>query len=228
MVDILAFGTHPDDLEFGCGGILAKMANQKKSIVMVDLTVGEKSSHGTPSERRKEGEASAKLIGAKRVFLDFPDAEIYDTYEGRLKLVKVIREYKPKLILAPLWKGESNHPDHLACGMMARAACRYARFSKILPDLPTHRPEGILHYLGYNHDGLIDFLIDISDYADTWKKMMECFQTQMKTINYIDWNLRHASQLGVLINKPYAQALTKGNPVEIDDLLTISKATQEI
>src|SRR5688572_843706 len=98
MTDILVFGVHPDDIEFSCGGILARMAAAGKSIVMVDLTSGEKSTNGSPEERRKEGEEAAKVINAKRIFLDFVDCEVFDTYEGRLKLVKVIREFRPKLV----------------------------------------------------------------------------------------------------------------------------------
>lgn len=228
MVDILVFGAHPDDIEFGCGGILARSAAEGKSIVMVDLTLGDKGTFGSPEIRRKESEASAKLIGAQRIFLDFPDCEVLDTYEGRLKLVRVIRQYRPRLVLAPLWKGEQNHPDHIACGVMARYACRYSRFAKIAPELPPYQPEGILHYLHACHDNDAHYIIDVSEYVEIWKQMMLCHQSQMQRFNYADWNLRVASKLGVLINKPYAQGLTQGNPVEIDDIMAVSKGIQEL
>lgn len=228
VVDILAIGVHPDDIEFGCGGILARMASEGKSIVMVDLTSGEKSTNGTPEERRREGEAAAKLIGAKRYFLDFVDCEVFDTYEGRLKLVRAIRQHRPKLVLAPLWRGVGNHPDHLACGLMARYACRYARFRKILPEIPPHTPEGILHYPNLHNDGEIDFLVDISEHVETWKQMIDCHETQMRTYDFSSWNLRHAAKLGAMINRPYAQGLIKGQPVVVEDLMAIGKAAQEI
>lgn len=227
MVDILVFGAHPDDIEFGCGGILARMASQGKKIVMVDLTLGEKGTHGTPKERREESIAAAKVIGAERVFLDFKDCEVFDSYEGRLSLVKVIRQYKPGLILAPYWKGEQTHPDHLACGKMARYACRYARFAKILPDVPIHRPEGILHYL-YPICSEADFIIDVTPDIEVWKKMMACHQSQHSSYDYTEWNLRIAAQWGLMIRKPYAQALVKGNPVEIDDIMLVAKGSAEI
>lgn len=227
MTDILAFGAHPDDIEFGCGAILAKMAAQGKKIVMVDLTLGDKSTNGTPEERRQEGIASAKLIGAERVYLDFKDCEIFDTYENRLKLVAVIRRYKPKLVLAPLWKGESNHPDHLACGAMARYACRYARFKKILPELPPHTVGGILHYL-YPFHAIADFLVDVSDQVTTWKQMLECHKSQMLTLSYSDWNVRIAHALGVAVEGQYAQGLVKGNPIIVDDVMELSNQIREI
>lgn len=225
--DVLAFGAHPDDLEFGCGGILAKLAAQGKSIVLVDLTLGDKGTRGSPEIRRKEGENAAKVIGAKRVFLDFKDCEIIDTYDNRLKLVKVIREYKPKLVLAPVWKGEQTHPDHLSCGAMARYACRYARFAKILPEVPIHRPEGILHYIYPTFDA-VNFLIDVSSHVDTWKKMMEAHTSQVDHMPYIDWSLRRAAYFGTMIGKEYAQGLVAGNPIEVDNPMVIAKSGLEI
>ena len=227
MSDILAFGAHPDDVEFGCGGILAKASAEGQSIVIVDLTLGDKGTNGNPQLRKAEGEAAAQSIGAKRLYLDFNDCEVFDTYESRLKLVKVIREYKPRLILAPVWNGERNHPDHIACGLMARYASRYARFAKILPEFPTHKPEGILHYLP--HGGKeVDFLIDISPYVDAWKHMMGCHRSQMLTLPYSENALKNAANYGAMINRPYAQGLLKGNPIIIDDIQTISCGTMEI
>lgn len=227
MIDILVFGAHPDDIEFACGGILAKMAAQKKSLVLVDLTLGDKGTNGTPELRRKESEAAANMLGAKRLFLDFKDCEVFDSYAGRLQLVRVIREYKPKLVLAPLWKGEQNHPDHIACGRMARFACRYARFANILPELPIHWVEGILHYPGPNLEPY-DFIVDVSDHVETWKRLMGCHTSQMKTFDYVSWNLRLASKHGVFIGADYAQTLVKGTPVVVDDILTVAKGIREI
>ncbi|MGA8164794.1 MAG: PIG-L family deacetylase [Waddliaceae bacterium] len=227
MVDILAFGAHPDDIEFFCGAILAKMAAQRRSIVMADLTLGEKGSHGTAEERRKEGEDAACLIGASRVFLDFKDCEIVDTYGSRLELVKVIREFRPRLVLAPMWKGEQDHPDHLAAGRIARYACRYARFSKILPEIPIHRVEGILHYPS-SFSASIDFIVDVSEHVEVWMKMIRCHAGQLKTFSYDDWHLRIASRLGMLINRPYAQGLVKGNPIVIEDLMQVAQGVREI
>lgn len=226
MIDILAFGVHPDDIEFGCGGILAKAVAMGQSVLFADLTVGEKASQGTPAIRMEEGNAAAQVIGAKRIFLDFADCEVFDTYEGRLKLVRVIREHKPRLVIAPLWEGTQNHPDHIACGQMARHACRFARFRNILPEMPIHAVEGILHYV--SPTVAPQYIVDVSPYIDLWKQMMAMHKSQMKTFPYSDWVVHNAARLGDLIGKPYAQGLIAGNPVEIQDLMSISKGTREI
>jgi len=227
MVDILAFGAHPDDIEFGCGGILAKAVAQNHSVLFADLTLGEKGSNGTPTIREKEAKEAARLLGAERLFLGFADCEIIDTYEGRLKIVQVIRTYKPRLVLAPFWKGEMNHPDHIACGIMIRHACRYARFSKILPELPIHHVEGVLHYLPHSVDET-DVLIDVSAHMDMWRKMMDQHQSQMKTYPYSDWVLKGAARLGNLCGVAYAQGLAAGNPIVVDDVMSVSRGTREI
>lgn len=227
MTDILAIGSHPDDIEFACGAILAKMASQGKSIVMADLTRGEMGSSGDPETRQKESVAAAAVIGARRVFLDFKDCQIADSHEGRLKIVKLIREVKPKLVIAPMWKGEQNHPDHIATGLMARYACRFSRFCKILPELPIHWVDGILHYPPPSYENL-DFLVDVSDFVKPWVEMMRCHKTQMKTFPYDQWNQRLASKLGMLMGCDYAQGLVKGNPIVIEDLMDVSKGAREI
>lgn len=227
MVDIIAFGAHPDDVEFGCGGIIAKMASEGKRVLIVDLTLGDKASNGSAEVRRQEGIEAARILGAERICLDFKDCEIFDTYENRLKLVQVLREHRPELVLAPLWKGESNHPDHIAAGQMIRYACRYARFKSILPELPVHHVGGVLHYLHHLH-GVPDFYIDISAFVDQWKASIEAHKSQMQTLPYLDWNLRVASANGVFAGADYAQGLVKGNPVIIENLMELANQVREL
>lgn len=227
MIDILAFGAHPDDIEFGCGGILVKAVSEGRSVAMVDLTLGERGTNGTPEIRRQEALDAANILGVERIFLDFRDCEIQDTYQGREKIAAVIRRLQPKLVIGPYWKGEGQHPDHIALGAMLRNACRYARFAKILPEQPIHKPEGILHYPHPLH-GQADFLIDVSDHIETWTRMMQCHRSQMRTFAFVEWVLSLASAAGVLIGRPYAQPLVKGNPIIVSDLMAISKGTRDL
>jgi N-acetylglucosamine malate deacetylase 1 len=225
--DILAFGAHPDDIEFGCGGILLHAASQGQTIALCDLTLGDKGSNGTPEERRAEALQAAKLLNAERTFLEIPDCEIADDYATRLKLVEVIRHFRPRLILAPLWQGTGSHPDHFATGSLARAATRYARFAKILPHLPPHHTDGILHYLMPWEDHA-DFLIDITPHLDDWRALIACHESQHQTKPYLDWCLRSAAHKGREIDVEYAQGLVKGNPIVIDDLRMIARGSHQI
>lgn len=225
--DVLAIGAHPDDVDFCIGGVLAKMAAEGGRVAILDLTLGEKGTHGTPEIRKKEGERAAEVIGAARFFLDFNDGSIVDSPDGRKKIAAVIRELMPKLVLAPLWKGEMSHPDHFASGQLARNAVRYARLEKMVPNTNKHQVDGILHYL-FPYQENPDFLIDITPYKDLWKEMMMCHASQLKTFDYVGWNMRSARKFGDMAGVEYAQGLIKGNPVIVDSPLTISKGTREV
>jgi N-acetylglucosamine malate deacetylase 1 len=226
MIDILAIGAHPDDIEFGAGGILAKAVAEGKTVALCDLTHGDKGTNGTPKGRREEAMNAAQMLKAEREFLDFKDCEVADTYKGRLQLVEVIRKFKPRLVLAPMWKGERNHPDHIATGLLARAACRYARFSNLLPKIAPHTVEGILHYPTLTCDP--DVLIDVSAYVAQWQALIECHQSQLRSRPYLDWVLTGARAAGCLIGVEYAQGLVKGNPLAIDDIMHVARGTTSL
>lgn len=227
MVDILAFGAHPDDVEFACGALLAKMAALGKSVAIVDLTLGDKGTNGSIEIRRKEGENAAALIGATREFLGFRDCEIIDTFAAREELVRVIRRYRPRLVIAPPWEGEQNHPDHVATGRLVRIACRFSAFKNIVSDVAVHKVEGVLHYPGPVMQKL-DFLFDVTPHVEIWKKMMNCHESQMKTFDYVAWNLKRAANLGVMMQVEYAQCLSAANPVIVEDVMHIAKVAKEL
>lgn len=227
LVDILAIGAHPDDVDFGAGAILLKMAAKGQKIAILDVTSGEMGTHGNAKIREKESLKAAEFLKADRLFLHLSDTKLGDTLEIRHELASWIRKLKPRLILAPDFQKEMNHPDHAALGLAVRAAARFARFSKILPDLKTHRVEGVLHY-HYPTNRMPDFLFDVSAFAEKWVQLMKCFESQLKTLDYIDRNLKAASYFGSLVGVSYAQGLSKHNPILVEDLLEVSKGTLEI
>lgn len=226
-VDILAFGAHPDDIEFGCGGILAKAVTAGYRVALCDLTAGECASHGSTKERRREALAAATLLNAERICLDLDDCSLYDTSKHRERLVEVIRLTRPHLILAPCWEGTRHHPDHLATGLLARTACRLARFPSLLPKLPPHRVQGILHYLSLV-EGKADFISDISSEVETWKQLICCHESQLQTLPYLDWCLKNAAYWGMQIGTQYGQPLIKSNPICIEDPMAIARGTVEL
>src|SRR5262245_21995292 len=121
MADVLALGAHPDDVEIGCGGTVALLASQGRSIVIADFTRGELGTRGTPDERGREAAAAAKVLGATaRVNLELPDGQLpfTDPKSGRPtrelaveKVVDLIREHRPRLLLANF--PSDAHPDHV-------------------------------------------------------------------------------------------------------------------
>src|ERR1700733_7663184 len=84
LVDVLLFGAHPDDVEWGAGGAILLLKAKGTSFGIVDLTRGEMGSRGTSEERARESEEAASWMGAQfRENLRLPDCGVIDSVENR-------------------------------------------------------------------------------------------------------------------------------------------------
>jgi bacillithiol biosynthesis deacetylase BshB1 len=143
-VDVVFFGAHPDDVEWGAGGI-ALLLSGKFSFVIADLTDGEMGSRGTPEQRIVEAAAAAEFLGAAaRESLHLPDCGLVDSPENRRRIAAVVRRYRPKIVLAPYW--QDRHPDHAAAGLMVRNAQLYCGLKNSGDPNPPHKPAAFLFY----------------------------------------------------------------------------------
>lgn len=177
-LDILAVGAHPDDVEIGMGGSLARYGSQGFQTAIVNLTRAELSSNGTVERRQIEAEEAAKVLHSKRIQWTYPDRELLDyKTECIQSLVEVIRKYRPKLVFAPYFK--DRHPDHGHCHEIVKEAVFSAGIKRYLPDLPweAYRPKALYYY---QINGMIepDFIVDISDYMETKLKALACYSSQ--------------------------------------------------
>jgi bacillithiol biosynthesis deacetylase BshB1 len=161
QVDVLLFGAHPDDVEWGAGGTILKLKAESTSFGLVDLTRGEMGSRGTSEEREKEAQETASWMGARfRENLGIPDCGVIDSVENREQIASVIRRWRPKLVLAPYWK--DRHPDHTATGRLIRSAAVHCTLRKSNDPNPPHKPSAYLYYLlhHFTHPSMV---VDISD-----------------------------------------------------------------
>jgi N-acetylglucosamine malate deacetylase 1 len=210
---ILAVGVHPDDIEFGCGGILLSEAARGSKISLVVCSRGEAATNGTPDERTEEAQRAAELIGASIEFLEMGgDCHLEASVANALKLARCIRVAKPAILLAPV-RSPNQHPDHSAVGQLCGDAARLARYGGIdeLRDLAPHR---ITHCFGYAVTPAAEparermtFRVDISAQFPRWIQLMECHQTQLRTRQYVELQTARARLLGVEAGVEYAQAL---------------------
>jgi bacillithiol biosynthesis deacetylase BshB1 len=160
-VDVLLFGAHPDDVEWGTGGTVLTLRAAGNSFGIVDLTRGEMGSRGSSEERDKEAEQAASWMGARfRENLGLPDCGLIDSVENRKKIASVIRRWRPKLVLAPYW--QDRHPDHAATGNLVRNAGVYCALKKLDDPNPPHKPSAYLYYL-LHHFTPPGMVVDISD-----------------------------------------------------------------
>ena len=110
-LDILAIGAHPDDVELCCGGTLAKSVKRGRKVGILDLTEGELGTRGNSSIRVKEAQAAAEILGCLRENLSLPDGNIEVNVPNRMKLIQILRKYRPRVLLIPHFA--ERHPDHV-------------------------------------------------------------------------------------------------------------------
>ncbi len=160
-VDVVLFGAHPDDVEWGAGGTSLLLNDQGVSFAIVDLTNGELGSRGTAEDRRAEGERAAAYVGADvRECMNLADGAVADSPAARKQLASVIRRHQPKLVFAPFWK--DRHPDHAAAGKIVRNSALHCTLRKSDDPNPPHKPAVFLYYL-LHHFTRPSFVVDISN-----------------------------------------------------------------
>ena len=180
-IDILAFGAHPDDVELGCGGTIAKLISEGKKCAIIDLTKGELGTRGTDETRREEAEESARILGiSARENLGMKDGFLVNSEEYQLEIVKIIRKYRPEIVLANAI--DDRHPDHAKAAKLVSDACFLAGLRKVETLIDgdiqeVWRPKQIFHYIQWK-DIKPEFVIDISEHLE--KKLEACmaFKTQ--------------------------------------------------
>jgi N-acetylglucosamine malate deacetylase 1 len=129
-VDILALAAHRDDVEQTCGGTLLKMAERGYRIGILDLTQGEMGTRGTSEDREREAVEAARILKVSwREALDIPDGRVENTWENRLKVVRVLRQLRPRVLILPYWEGR--HPDHYTASVLGYEAAFLAGLAKL-------------------------------------------------------------------------------------------------
>jgi len=180
-LDVLIFSAHPDDAELGCGGTLIKLANSGKKTGIIDLTKGELGTRGSVTLRRKEAEKASRILGIKiRQNIKLKDGNIQNTSVNRLKLIKIIRYYKPELIFLPYPK--DRHPDHTHASVLVKESAFYSGLAKIRTIYNKevqlyHRPAKLIYFMQtYTFEP--SFIIDISNEFGKKMKAIECYASQ--------------------------------------------------
>lgn len=154
----LAVGAHPDDVEFGAGGTLAKWAAAGCTIHHLICTDGSKGTWDPAADtaalvlrrQREQADAARALAGENAgevVFLGYIDGELPTTAEAVSRVARVIRELRPDVVLGhDPWKRYRLHPDHRAAGILLCDGVVGARDPHFFPDhgLAHHRPDAML------------------------------------------------------------------------------------
>ena len=232
-VDILVLAAHPDDAELFCGGTIIRMRQLGYRVAVADMTEGEASTHGTVAERQQEADrASAIMDLSYRVNLGLPDSHLKDDDAARIALVKVIRNLKPKILIAPM--DNCRHPDHTALHQLAKSAHFFSGAGTFPVDETPYRPDLLIFHPEYHNDKP-DFIIDISDCFEKKLAAIQAYgsqfysggaeddkETLIGSKAFQDRMIARFAWYGSQINCEYGEAffLNSGS-VRIDDLLQL-------
>ncbi|NAW51278.1 bacillithiol biosynthesis deacetylase BshB1 [Elizabethkingia argentiflava] len=173
-VDVLAIGAHPDDVELGCGGTLAKIISEGKRVAILDLTQGELGTRGNLEIRREESQKAAEILGVKhRENLKLKDGFLVNSEQYQLRIVEAIRKYQPEMILCNAL--DDRHPDHAKAAKLVSDACFLSGLRKIETSIEgdlqaAWKVKHIFHYIQWR-ELKPDFVIDITGFID---KKIEC------------------------------------------------------
>jgi len=175
-VDLLVFGPHPDDLEIGLGGTIARHAALGYRVGLCDLTAGEMGSNGTVADRLAEAEAARGVLGAQwRLNLQLPDRGIGVNPDHVRHAAKVVRDARPRTVAVPYWS--DRHPDHEAASHVLTEAVFNARLRRYDAGAEFWATQWICYYF-INDSAKPSFVVDVTAHYDRKREALACHRTQ--------------------------------------------------
>ncbi|MCB9257353.1 MAG: bacillithiol biosynthesis deacetylase BshB1 [Chitinophagales bacterium] len=232
-LDILALGAHPDDVELSCSGTLIKHAQMGKKVGVVDLTSGQLGTRGNPVLRIQEAHEAAKIMKlAVRENLQMEDGFFKNDKEHQLKIIEVIRKYKPDVLLinAP----EDRHPDHGRAAQLAKEAAFLSGLAKISSSFngtaqEAWRPKTVYNYIQSMYLKP-DFIVDISKVMEQKMQAILAYKSQFFDPNskeentfisspeFLEFIKSRAKELGQIASCQYAEGFIAQRYLGIEDL----------
>ncbi|MDB5261523.1 MAG: GlcNAc-PI de-N-acetylase [Adhaeribacter sp.] len=236
-LDILAFASHPDDVELGCAGTIISHLHQGKKVGVADLTQGELGTRGTPEIRAQESEAASRLLGLHaRVNLGLADGFFRNDKDQLLAVVKVIRQFQPEIILTNAI--HDRHPDHGRGAALVSEACFLAGLKQIKTigaagqEQGAWRPEAVYNYI---QDRFIqpDLVVDITDYWEQKLATIRAFKSQfydpenntsntyISNPDFLKFVEARAREMGHSIGVTFGEGFTKERNIGVRNLFDL-------
>lgn len=231
-LDVLAIGAHPDDVELGCGGTVALLAEQGKKVGILHLTRGESGTRGTPEEREDEARRSGRVLGAVAVdFLDCGDGALRTGKVEEDALIGVLRRYRPEILLSPA--PSDRHPDH---GRAYRLVTDAAFYSGLVArgEGEPHRPGASFSYM--QHDPFDpDFIVDVSSAWETKVAALREYgsqlhregeehdgpKTKVSSPEFSRAIVGRAQHFGLMIGAAYGEPFLSRLPLAVQDVFAL-------
>ena len=232
-IDVLAVFSHPDDAELSVAGTLLKLKSLGYRTGVADMTRGEMGTRGTPEIRARESLAAGNLMKLDvRLNLEHPDGHVWLTEESRTAVVRVIRKYRPRVLLTPHW--DDPHPDHANTCRIVRDAARLATMGRYDADagLSPIKMPAIMHSI-FSRLVVPSFIVDVSDFVEDKMRAIKAHASQFYDVaakepvtriseegflEQIEYRMRYfGSLIGVKAGEPFyvREALNVEDPVEL-------------
>ena len=232
-LDILAFGAHPDDVELGCGGTLAKEISFGKKVGIIDLTRGELGTRGSVEIRNQEAAAAAKILGVSiRENLDMRDGFFVNDEAHQLEIIKMLRKYQPEIVICNAI--DDRHIDHGKGSQLVSDACFLSGLIKIETEIEGEkqqawRPKLVYHYIQWKNI-IPDFVVDITGFNEKRVEAILAYSSQfynpnsnepetlIASKNFLESLNYRAQDLGRLIGTDYAEGFTVERYLAVNSL----------
>jgi len=232
-LDILAFGAHPDDVELGCSGTIAKEVSLGKKVGIVDLTRGELGTRGSVAIRNLESARASEILGVLvRENLDMRDGFFTNDEAHQLKVIQMIRKYQPEIVLCNAI--DDRHIDHEKGSKLVSDACFLSGLLQIKTEHEgktqnAWRPKLVYHYIQWKHIEP-DFVVDITEFMDKKKEAVLAYSSQfyipnssepvtpIATKNFLDSIFYRAQDLGRLVGVDFAEGFTVERYLAVNSL----------
>ena len=232
-LDILAFGAHPDDVELGCSGTIAKEVSLGKKVGIIDLTRGELGTRGSVEIRNSESAKASEILGVVvRENLDMRDGFFVNDEAHQLKVIEMIRKYQPEIVLCNAIT--DRHIDHGKGSKLVSDACFLSGLRQIKTELNDEaqeawRPKVVYHYIQWQNIEP-DFVVDISGFMDKKMESVLAYGSQfydpnskepvspITSKNFLDSINYRAQDLGRLVGVEYAEGFTTERYLAVNSL----------
>lgn len=232
-LDILAFGAHPDDVELGCSGTLAKEISLGKKVGIIDLTRGELGTRGSVEIRNAESAKASAILGVSvRENLDMRDGFFVNDESHQMKIIQMIRKYQPEIVLCNAI--DDRHIDHGKGSKLVSDACFLSGLRKIETSWNGEhqnawRPKVVYHYIQWKNLEP-DFVVDISGFMDVKMESILAYSSQfynpntnepespISSKNFLDSVKYRAQDLGRIIGTDFAEGFTVERYLAVNSL----------
>ncbi len=233
MLDILAIGAHPDDIEIFMGGALAAFHAQGLKTGILDLTRGEAGTYGSAETRSLELAKATKILKAQHRFtLNLPDGNVRNTDSAQRKVIEVIRENRPELVFT-FADVPMRHPDHRTTGEIVRQCVFLAGLEKFDTGQPPFRPSACIGFPELIPTGEPDFVVDITEFWEIKLEAIRAYGSQVTAKGENDGNTKtfirsnrfweileaRAVMAGAKVGANFGEPFFSNQPLRIHDVM---------